>query len=225
MGLLALLASSVSLIETLNLTAGFMIPAVGVYLLMGVLSWYWLPLHRPQQRFGPANRITLLRLVLTALAAGTLGASGLIHEHGWLLVGLTLTALILDGVDGWLARRYNCASAFGARFDMETDALLILILALLVWQSGHAGVWIVLAGAWRYLFVIGGTVLPWLQGELPPSRRRQTVCVIQVAALIVCLSPPIGPVMGWFIAAGSLLLLSASFIIDIVRLHRHRRLS
>jgi multidrug efflux pump subunit AcrA (membrane-fusion protein) len=38
---------------------------------------------------------------------------------------------MLDGVDGWLARRHEIASRFGARFDMEVDALLILALSVL----------------------------------------------------------------------------------------------
>ena len=37
--------------------------------------------------------------------------------------------LALDGLDGWAARRQGLVSAFGARFDMEVDALLILALA------------------------------------------------------------------------------------------------
>lgn len=224
-GLLLLALGAMLLMVTLNPGAGLLVPAVGVYLLMSAAAWRWLPLHHPQQHFGPANRITLLRLVLTALAAGALAAPVLLHEHGWLLVGLTLTALLLDGVDGWLARHHECASAFGARFDMETDALLILILALLVWQRGQVGFWIVLAGIWRYLFLVGAMAWPWLRAPLPPSRRRQTVCVIQIVVLIVCLGPPIEPTMARFVAALSLLLLSASFIIDIFWLYRHRRTS
>jgi phosphatidylglycerophosphate synthase len=93
----------------------------------------------------------------------------------WSIVVLALIALVLDGVDGRVARRRGEASAFGARFDMETDALLILVLAALAWSLGKAGAWILLAGALRYLFVAAGFVLPWLRAELPPSRRRQTV--------------------------------------------------
>ena len=44
----------------------------------------------------------------------------------------------LDGVDGWLARRRGMSSAFGARFDMEIDALLVQVLAILVWRYGKA---------------------------------------------------------------------------------------
>src|SRR5437867_3690361 len=67
---------------------------------------------------------------------------------------------LLDGVDGWLARRTHMASTFGERFDMETDALLILVLSVLAWQYDKAGAWLVLAGLLRYLFVAAGWLLP-----------------------------------------------------------------
>lgn len=224
-GLMLLSLGALLVTATLELTAGFIFRSLALYLLMAVLLWRWLPQHQPQSRLGPANRVTLVRLLLTALVAGAIGAPALTAEYAWITTGLALLALALDGVDGWLARRRDCASAFGARFDMETDALFILVLALLVWQRGTVGGWILLAGLLRYLFVAAGALSPWLRAPLPPSRRRQAVCVIQVVALIVCLSPPIGPVQGHWIAAGSLLLLGGSFAIDIRWLHRHRRSS
>ncbi|MEJ1964856.1 MAG: CDP-alcohol phosphatidyltransferase family protein [Gammaproteobacteria bacterium] len=77
---------------------------------------------------------------------------GLLGEHVS-VVGqfiATVTAAIaasLDGIDGWLARSRHTASDFGARFDMETDAVLILALAALAWQFDKAGVWVLLSGS------------------------------------------------------------------------------
>ena len=48
------------------------------------------------------------------------------------LVGLTAVALALDGVDGRVARRTETVTAVGARFDMEVDAFLILVLSVYV---------------------------------------------------------------------------------------------
>ena len=57
-----------------------------------------------------------------------------------LLIGLTVPALILDAVDGWLARRTRTATELGARFDMEVDAFLILALSVFVSRAaGRAG--------------------------------------------------------------------------------------
>ncbi|MEV0472509.1 CDP-alcohol phosphatidyltransferase family protein, partial [Streptomyces prunicolor] len=90
-------------------------------------------LHRSRTRsFGPANRVTLGRAILvggvTALVADSFESSPPVT----LLVGLTAVALILDGVDGKVARRTNTSTALGARFDMEVDAFLILVLSVYV---------------------------------------------------------------------------------------------
>ena len=48
------------------------------------------------------------------------------------ILALAGLVLLLDGVDGWLARRGGWCSRFGARFDMETDALLVLLILLVL---------------------------------------------------------------------------------------------
>ena len=83
-----------------------------------------------------------------------------------MLVALTAVALVLDAVDGWVARRTETASALGARFDMEVDAFLILVLSVYVARS--AGAWVLAIGAARYAFVAAGWLLPWLRGSPPP---------------------------------------------------------
>ena len=55
----------------------------------------------------------------------------------WWIISLGTVAMLLDGTDGRVARRTGTTSAFGARFDMELDAFLLLALSVLVWQSGR----------------------------------------------------------------------------------------
>ena len=173
---------------------------------------------------GLANRVTFLRaaLVMPVAAMALLPAHLDAGATYWLL-GLAAIALALDGLDGAMARRTGRVTAFGARFDMELDALLILVLALLVWQTGQAGIWVLLIGLMRYLFVGAGWRWTWLQGELLPSRRRQTVCVVQSVALLVALAPVVSPDLASAIALGALILLSYSFIVDTLWLHRQGR--
>jgi phosphatidylglycerophosphate synthase len=176
-------------------------------------------LHRPS--FGAANVVTLARGALTMLLLALLAAPrGALL--GWYVVAIALVGLALDGVDGWLARSRGEASAFGARFDMETDALLILALSLLAWQLGKAGAWVVLAGALRYLFVAASWVAPWLGRGLPASRRRQTACVVQIVSLILCLLPVVQPPASAGVALLGLVALTASFATDVVWLARAR---
>ena len=182
----------------------------------------FLPQHQPFTRFGAANAVTLLRASIAALFAGLLGPTAPMPNLAWLLAALAAAALLLDGVDGWLARRSGMQSPFGARFDMEVDAFFILILAALAWQFDKAGVWVLLSGALRYGFVGLGRWLPWLNQPLPPRRRRQTACVIQTAVLALCLTPPLIPPVSTLLSAGALGLLAWSFAVDSLWLWRQR---
>ena len=176
----------------------------------------------PHARFGPANRVTLLRLALGAALAGLLGEAAAATSLAWGVVAVATLAALLDAVDGALARRSGLASDFGARFDMETDAAFTLVLCALVWQAGQAGPWVLAAGLMRYAFVAAAGVWPWLAAPLLPSRRRQTVCVVQITALIVCLAPVLPPPLAAALAAASLALLGLSFAVDVRWLARAR---
>jgi phosphatidylglycerophosphate synthase len=164
--------------------------------------------------FGAANRITLLRVAVISLVAASVGEMASVGLS-WAIIGVTTVALFLDGLDGHIARRNNTISAFGARFDMETDAALIMILSVLCWSFGKAGFWILTAGAMRYAFVLASSVFHWMRTPLPYSRRRQTVCIWQSALLLGVISPvfpyPASAVLG----AATLVMLGTSFLIDI----------
>ena len=132
----------------------------------------------------------------------------------WSLILFVLLALILDGVDGYLARAFSLSSALGARFDMEIDALLILVLSIAGLILGKAGWWVLAIGLMRYGFVFAQVFLPALAGPLPPSFRRKLICVVQVAALCLILVPFVVPPISTFIALLALALLAYSFAVD-----------
>jgi phosphatidylglycerophosphate synthase len=219
------LVSIVALIsqQIFDLPIGFVTQTIGTFAVIGILLFFGLSRHLPQRRFGAANNVTLLRAGLIALLTGLIG-----YTHGdlaksWLPSFIALIALLLDGLDGWLARRDNMTSPFGARFDMEMDALFTLVLAVLVFQGGKVHAWVVLLGAMRYLFASAGLFLPWLRRRLPAKKWRQTVCVIQVSVLIACLAPIIGPGFANGLTAIALLLVIVSFATDTVWLIRQSK--
>lgn len=207
--------------ELLGLGALY-VPKVVFVLLLGSLAFApLLARAHPFDRPGPANQVTLGRGVLAALLAGLLGeptgtAAALV------MIGLGLVALILDGVDGRLARESGMGSDFGARFDMETDAFVILVFSLLAWQLGKAGAWVILSGLLRYLFVAAGWLLAWMRAPLPPSRRRQAVCVIQVATMLAVVAPFIPSPWSDLLAGGTLAVLAWSFAVDVAWLAQRR---
>ena len=175
--------------------------------------------NHPFARYGPANQITTVRAVLVALVASLIGEPHRPAVAAW-AVGLGVIVGMLDGVDGWLARRSRMASDFGARFDMEIDALLVMALAILAWRYDKAGAWVVMSGLLRYLFLAAGWWWRWLQRPLPPARRRQTICVVQIVALILVMVPAVTPPASTVLAAGALGALCYSFLVDILWLWR-----
>jgi phosphatidylglycerophosphate synthase len=153
----------------------------------------------------------LLAYALAALWRGDSPSAAL--RWFWVVGGLG--ALALDGIDGRVARRLGQANAFGARFDMETDAATVLGLSLLVWLSGQAAAWVLASGAMRYIFIAGSWSWPALSGPLPPRKRRQAICVIQVSALLVSAAPAIPAPAATLLCLGGLALVSYSFAVDI----------
>jgi phosphatidylglycerophosphate synthase len=145
---------------------------------------------------GPADKVTLARSALvgcvTALVADTVWHAA----PAALLVGLTVAALVLDGVDGWVARRTGTSSALGARFDMEVDAFLILVLSADV--ALQVGFWVLAIGLMRYVFVAAGRVVPWLRAPIPPTMAAKVIAAVQGVVLVAATARvlPVGVVTG-----------------------------
>jgi phosphatidylglycerophosphate synthase len=211
-----------------GLGARYAVVALMLFGLAAGVLWRGLLWH-PYARFGPANRVTLGRLAAVMLFAA-LSVEMAVHPPpdadrvAWSLVVLATLAAVVDAADGPLARASGLASPFGARFDMETDALLILVLCVLIVQFGKAGPWVLAAGLMRYAFV-AAAALPrwqWLNGPLPPSLRRKAVCVGLIVVLITCLGPVIPGGVSQALAGAGLAAVAWSFGVDVVWLWRAR---
>ena len=188
------------------------------------LAWAALPAAHPHPRFGAANRLTLARFALSCGLAALVGESfAQVDVVAWVVVVTATITAVLDAADGPLARRSGLASDFGARFDMETDAWLTLVLCALVVHFDKAGAWVLASGLMRYAFVAAARASPWLAAPLPPSRRRQAVCVVQITTLIVCLGPVVPRWAASALAALALAALTLSFAVDMRWLARARR--
>jgi phosphatidylglycerophosphate synthase len=205
----------------LALSGRYAVAVPAVFATVAVPALVGIGRYHPYPRVGAANMITCVRAALTALAAGALVEIPT-ASLGWALVVAASAAVALDGLDGWAARRQRLSSAFGARFDLEVDALLILVLSALAWRFGKAGAWVLASGLMRYAFVAAGWALPWFNRPLPPSRRRQAVCVAQIAGLVVALAPIVPSTLSAGIAAVSLVVLTWSFWLDVAWLAARR---
>ena len=220
LGLLPLLAVAGATTWRFALPPGYLLRAVALYGLLAVLLYRQLPAGS-RSGLGPANRVTLTRAGLVLAIAALLPHPALASsDAGWWVITLATLSLLLDGVDGQVARRTGSATAFGARFDMELDALLMLALALAVWRSGRLGPWVVLLGLPRYVFVAAGWRWRWLRRPLPERLRRKAGCVMQGVALLVSLAPIVPRPLAAGVSGTALLLLVSSFLVDAAWLHR-----
>lgn len=218
-GLAALVALLVALWATVGLSAAGWV----VGLLCGVIVNTVVAVglgrsgsHGP----GPADLVTLSRAVITC-AVAALTADALLHQFVTpLFVPITVAALSLDAVDGWVARRTRTSSAFGSRFDGEADAFLILVLS--VYVAPGFGAWILAAGLVRYAFAMAGWVLPWMRARLTYRYWRKVVTATQGIVLTVAAAD----VLPRWLTIGALVvgltLLAESFGRDVCWLWSHR---
>jgi phosphatidylglycerophosphate synthase len=212
-------ASTAAIVGDL-LPASAIVPVAVVFAAVLWIVVRFLPDHRPVPRFGAANLVTFMRGAITAWLAGLFVATYSVDTVGWWVAGAAALAIALDGVDGLLARSRREASAFGARFDMETDALLLLVLSALAIGADRLGPWVMAIGLMRYAFVAAARIWPALNGPLPPSFRRKTVAAIQGIAMTLVFVPLLTDAQATIVSATALALLTGSFAVDTAYLIR-----
>jgi phosphatidylglycerophosphate synthase len=217
-GLQLLLLAGLAAVSGLG-PVGLLAGVVYTAALLGLLAAAMRHADRPS--LGPADVVTLARALLaggvTALVADGLVTGTTATPN---LVVLATVALVLDAVDGQVARRTRTASAMGARFDMEVDAFLIVVLSAHV--AGAVGPWALAIGAMRYAFVAAGWALPWLRGPLPPRYWRKVVAATQGIILVVAAADVLPHALTIALVAASLALLGESFGRDIGLLWHQR---
>lgn len=181
--------------------------------MLGIARYY------PHRRFGACNAVTLTRVALGSALLASLFTG---QVTGWAVAGVATLSLCLDGFDGFLARRSGLISNFGARFDMEVDAALALILALHALVGDPVGAEVMVLGLMRYLFIGAGFIWPWLTAPLFDSMPRKAICVLQIATLIVLQIPVLSEDAGIILARVTSAALLWSFGRDILWLRARR---
>src|SRR3954452_6398127 len=157
----------------------------------------------------PADWITLTRALLAAGVAALVADSFDRPLRTAAVVVLATVALLLDAVDGQVARRTGTANPLGARFDSEVDAWLILVLSVAV--ARDSGGWVLAIGAARYALLVAGWAVPWLADSLPPRYWGKVVAAVTGIALTVAISGLLPRAVGMAVVGVALLLLVETF--------------
>lgn len=131
------------------------------------------------------NAITIVRIALVFPTAWLLWQSHYVEA-------LLLTALAgaSDAVDGWLARRLNAVSHFGAALDPVADKLLVASLVVIFAVQGHLPLWLAAIVIGRDLVILAGAgVYRLLFGriEFSPTLVSKANTATQIAVALLML--------------------------------------
>ena len=160
-----------------------------------------------------ANFFTLLRVLLIPLIMGVYYSA--MPGHHVLAASIFILAGITDWLDGYLARRLNCCSAFGAFLDPVADKLLVTVMLVML-TSIFNSPWFVIPAA---IMVAREVLVSALREWMASNQARDAVAVgyvgkvkttFQMIAIIVLLAcDPTGPAWTWgtgyvliYVAAG-----------------------
>ncbi len=169
---------------------------------------------------GPADQVTLARATLACALAALVADPSLGPPASEMVVPLAVVALALDALDGRVARSTGTVTVFGARFDGEADAFLLLVLSIHV--AGSYGRWVLAIGAARYAYGVAGWAWPWLRATLPPRYWRKVVAAIQGVVLTVAAAGVLPRAWTYAALGAALALLTESFGRDVVWSWLHR---
>lgn len=111
------------------------------------------------------NRVTAARVLaaFAAVALFTFGRDALLADA--MAIVLTIAAIALDGVDGYIARKRNLATPLGAQFDILGDRVVENLFFTFFAATGLISFWI------PVLFFVRGTLTDSLRGLAARSGR------------------------------------------------------
>ena len=181
-----------------------------------------------------ASKITLVRIFLIpvfvaiAIYYGRSVREG--HPEVWMrftALGVFLTASLSDGLDGYIARKYNQISRLGVILDPIADKGLLLAalltLSLAGWEYALPIWFLVLCIARDLIMVLGSILLQVHNGsvQIKPSWVGKTATVLQMIAISWTMLQL--PFHVWIVATAGLFTLAsgAGYIVDGMRQATH----
>lgn len=110
-----------------------------------------------------ANAITVFRVGMLFVAVALLYRSSL----PWIVVAMAMIAIaiLLDGLDGWVARRTNTTSQLGAAFDIAGDRIVENVLWVVYAHLGLIGIWVPLLVLTRGFLVDSLRAISYSEGK------------------------------------------------------------
>lgn len=165
------------------------------------------------------NLISIFRLLVVPLIVWLLS----IQEFS-LAFWLFLMAGISDGVDGFIAKRFNQASDLGAHLDPIADKVMLVAVFLTLGIQGLLPLWLVILVISRDILIVGAVILTWVIDEpipMKPLMVSKANTVAQIALICVVMGAmafhiTLGPGLNMLITtvAGLTIASTIAYILD-----------
>ncbi len=125
------------------------------------------------------NLITIARILMVPLTVWLI----IIGRHE-LAFAVFVLAGISDGVDGYIAKRFDMRSELGAHLDPLADKMLLVAIYVTLGILEQMPAWLAILVVSRDMLIVGGVVLAWLM-EHPMSMRPLMISKINTTVQIV----------------------------------------
>jgi cardiolipin synthase len=168
------------------------------------------------------NLITVGRIVLVPVVIWAITSGNMLLAF-WLFVA----AGISDAVDGFLAKRLNAQTEFGAYLDPLADKALLMSIYVTLSIEGLLPRWIVIAVVSRDIMIMGAVVLSWVMNrpvEIHPLivSKLNTTAQIALAALVLASSgfkfdPGQAKDVALVLAGGLTVISAAAYLVEWMR--------
>lgn len=157
------------------------------------------------------NILTLIRILLVIPVALELHAG-----HYRNAIGLFLVAGVTDALDGFLARRFDWRTRFGALADPVADKLFLVTTFVILTLSERVPVWLMVVALGRDLWIVMGVLVyrlirghfeirPSVWGKLSTFTQIAYLATVIVHAAGVGLLTPLLQPFSWCVATLAIL--------------------
>jgi cardiolipin synthase len=131
------------------------------------------------------NLITVFRIVLVPLITWLI-----INNHWAAAFALFILAGVSDGVDGFIAKRFDMETELGAYLDPLADKALLVSIYIALGFLEQVPSWLVIVVVSRDILIVGAVLLSWMMErpvEMSPSMISKVNTTGQILFAVVVL--------------------------------------
>lgn len=186
------------------------------------LIWTALFFRSATNRLNLADRITMTRWTIVILSVLLILALG---RTTWIVTATISIALILDAVDGWMARKYQISSQYGRVIDMEVDHMTTSLLVAVSVMIVGIDAWFLVLNLLRPAYLLfGKQKLNEVEYRKPAQLiRAKVIFALSQILLIINLAPILSIEVKSQLSLLNLILLTYSFGVDLILERRHHK--